>query len=69
MSKTQTYKIKFRQNFFSLKLTNIWNNLPLNVVNASSLNSSMNLIYLLFKFISSNMYYAHKFKPEAEQQL
>ena len=42
MLKTQTYKIKYRKNFFRLRMTNIWNKLPHHVVNASSLNSFKN---------------------------
>ena len=67
MLKTQTYKTKYRKNFFSLRITNIWNKLPHHVVNASSLNSFKNSVDRYF--ISSNMYYDYKFKPEAEQQL
>ena len=37
MLTTQTYKNKYRKNFFSLRITNIWNKLPHHVVNASSL--------------------------------
>ena len=60
MLRTQTYKTKYRK-------TNIWNKLPHHVVNASSLNSCKNSVDRYF--ISSNMYYDYKFKPEAEQQL
>ena len=67
MLKTQTYKTKYRKNFFSLRITNIWNKLPHHVVNASSLSSFK--ISVDRYFISSNMYYDYKFKPEAEQQL
>ena len=67
MLRTQTYKTKYRKNFFSLRITNIWNKLPHHVVNASSLNSFKNSVDRYF--ISSNMYYDYKFKPEAEQQL
>ena len=81
MLKTQTYKTKYRKNFISLRITNIWNKLPhhvvnasscvtsllQNIVNASSLNSFKNSVYRYF--ISTNMYYDYKFKPEAEQQL
>ena len=65
--KTQTYKTNYRKNFFSLRITHIWNKLPHYVVNASSLNSFKNSVDRYF--ISSNMYYDYKFKPEAEQQL
>ena len=67
MLKTQTYKTKYRKNFFSLRITNIWNKLPHHVVNAISLNSFKNSVDRYF--ISSNMYYDYTFKPEAEQQL
>ena len=67
MLKTQTYKTKYRKNFFSLRITNIWNKLPHHVVNASSLNSFKNSVDRYF--IGSNMYNDYKFKPEAEQQL
>ena len=50
-----------------LRITNIWNKLPHHVVNASSLNSFKSSVDRYF--ISSNMYYDYKFKPEAEQQL
>ena len=67
MLKTQTYKIKYRKIFFSLRITNIWNKLPHHVVNASSLNSFKNSVDRYF--ISSNMHYDYKFKPKAEQRL
>ena len=41
--KTQIYKTKYSIKFFSLRRTNIWNKLPHYVVNASSMNNSMNL--------------------------
>ena len=67
MLKTQTYKTKYRKNFFSLRITNILNKLSHHVVNASSMNSFKNSVDRYF--INNNMYFDYKFKPEAEQQL
>ena len=59
MLKVQTYKTKYRKNFFCLRIRNIWNKLPHYVVNASSLNSFKNLLDRYY--IISNMYYDYLF--------
>ena len=45
MLQTQSYKTRFRKNYFSLRITNIWNNLPKHVVEATSVNSFKNLVF------------------------
>ena len=44
MLQTQSYKTIFRKNYFSLRITYIWNNLPKHVVEATSVNSVKNLV-------------------------
>ena len=59
MLQTQSYKTRFRKNYFSHRITNIWNNLPKHVVEATSVNSFKNLVfkrYLQDYGYSSNIY-------------
>ena len=64
MLQTQSYKTRFRKNYFSLRITNIWNNLPKHVVEAVSVNSFKNLVDGHFR--NTGYYYDYKYKPEVE---
>ena len=64
MLQTQSYKTRFRKNYFRLCITNIWNNLPKHVVEATSVNSFKNLVDGHFK--NTGYYYDYKYKPEVE---
>ena len=64
MLQTQSYKTRFRKNYFSLRITNIWNNLPKHVVEAVSVNSFRNLVDGHFR--NTSYYYDYKYKPEVE---
>ena len=44
MLQTLSYITKFRKNYFSLRISNIWNNLHKPVVEATSVNSFKNLV-------------------------
>ena len=64
MLQTQSYITRFRKNYFSLRITNIWNNLPKHVVEATSVNSFKNLVDGHFR--NTGYYYDYKYKPEVE---
>ena len=61
---TQSFKTKIRQHFFSVRITNVWNNLPDYVVEATSVNNFKNLVDRHYK--NTGYYYDHKYKPEVE---
>ena len=60
----KSYKTRFRKNYFSLRITNIWNNLPKHVVEAVSVNRFKNLVDGHFR--NTGYYYDYKYKPEVE---
>ena len=64
MLQTQSYKTKFRKHFFSLRVTNYWNKLPSNVVEAVNVNVFKKLVDRYY--INTGYYYDHKHKPEVE---